>query len=74
MKPQHKKYWPGDIGSKDDFGKPISDVFYDGKTRVGQWAIMTPSSWQTYGVGRVGIGFAQKYRRQADGQWLKVEG
>jgi hypothetical protein len=69
-----KKYWMGHIGPTDDFGQPIKDTVYDGKTRMGPWAMMTPSSWRTYGVGQTGTGFAQKYEKQDDGRWLKVEG
>jgi len=64
----------GTIGKTDDFGMRITDVFYDGKTRMGPWAIMSPQAWRTYGVGRVGLGYGQKYQRQPDGCWLKIEG
>jgi hypothetical protein len=67
-------YWSGVIGPNDDFGRPIHDIFYDGKTHYGPWAIMNPSSWLREGVGRTGTGFAQKYQKQNDGQWMKVEG
>jgi hypothetical protein len=36
------KYWQGDISERDDFGADIDDTFYDGKTRQGPWAIMSP--------------------------------
>ncbi len=68
------KYWMGIIDSIDDFGQPIAKVFYDGKTRQGPWAIMTPASWRTYGIGITGTGYGQKYEKQGDGKWLKVEG
>lgn len=69
-----QKFWMGHVGSNDDFGKKIATVFYDGKTRMGPWAIMSPASWLIHGVGQTGTGFAQKYSKQADGRWLKVEG
>ena len=69
-----KKYWTGNIGKTDDFGKPITDIVYDGKTVMGPWAMMTPVSWMVYGVGKTGTGYGQKYQRQDDGRWLKVEG
>ena len=68
-----EKYWTGDVGTEDDFGANIRDEFIDGKTRRGPWAIMTPSSWRIRGVG-LGIGQGQRYKKQPDGRWLKVEG
>ena len=70
-KPRH---WVGDVGPKDDFGDAIHEVFYDAKTDHGPWAIMTPKSWRAYGCGRVGMGFGQVYKKQADGRWLKIGG
>ena len=67
------KQWVGDVGPEDDFGDKIENVFYDGMTRQGPWAIMTPLSWRTHGVGQVGLGRAQKYAL-TEGRWLKVEG
>jgi len=67
------RYWVGHVPGKDDFGIPIIDVFYDGKTRAGPWAFMTPAAFANYGVG-LGTGRGQKYERQADGRWLKTEG
>jgi hypothetical protein len=69
-----KKYWIGQPPSTDDFGLPITDTFYDGKTRIGPWAFMSPISWPKYGIGKTGLGLAQKYQRQSDGRWLKTEG
>jgi hypothetical protein len=40
---------------------------------MGPWAIMSEASWQRKGIGRTGIGFGQKYEKQEDGKWLKVE-
>ncbi len=68
------RYWMGDVGADDDFNEPIDDTFYDGATIMGPWGIMTPRSWRRVGCGRVGLGFAQKYEKQDDGRWLKVEG
>lgn len=68
-----QKYWLGFVGLKDDFDDPIKEVFIDGATVHGPWAIMTPYSHQRHGCG-LGQGRGQKYRKQADGKWLKVEG
>ena len=77
-KPSPQRFWTGHVPATDDFGEPIEHrtggVFVDGKTRHGPWAFMTHSSWVLEGVGRLGPGYGQKYQRQADGRWLKVEG
>jgi hypothetical protein len=70
-----KKYWMGTRpGKTDDFGDPIESSFVDGKTRSGPWAIMSPRSWRRYGVDHLGLGRGQRYEKQDDGKWLKVEG
>lgn len=56
----------------DNFDQPIKHVFIDGATRFGPWAIMTPASHLKYGVG-LGVGRGQKYIKQVDGRWHKVE-
>jgi hypothetical protein len=69
------KYWMGSsIKANDDFGNPVKDVFVDGKTKMGPWAIMSPESWRIYGVGSYGTGYGQRYCKTHDGRWLKVEG
>jgi len=51
--------------------EPIKDVFIDGATRNGQWAYMCLECHKIHGVG-LGIGRGQKYVRQSDNKWLKV--
>jgi hypothetical protein len=68
-----KRYWIGAVGPTDDFDDDIGDDFIDGKTTIGPWAIMTPASYRSFGIG-LGTGRGQWYRRQADGKWLKTEG
>jgi hypothetical protein len=70
----HKKYWAGSPGSKDDFGGPIHETFYDGKTMQGPWAIMNASNWRLHGCQKLGTGYGQKYEKQDDGRWLKTAG
>jgi len=67
-------YWLGTIGDKDDFGRPITDEFIDGKTKMGPWAIMSIDSWRKYSNGQLGMGWGQRYKKMNDGRWLKVEG
>jgi hypothetical protein len=46
----------------------------DGMTRMGPWANMSEQSFRRYGTGKLGPGFGQKYAKQENGKWLKVEG
>lgn len=67
-------YWHGKIGEKDDFGGAISDVFIDGAVKgMGSWAIMNLANHAKFGRG-LGTGMGQKYEKQPDGKWLKIEG
>lgn len=69
-----KKYWTGKPPTHCDItGIEIKDCFIDGRTQQGPWAHMSPEGHAAYGTG-LGLGLGQKYRRQADGRWLKVEG
>jgi hypothetical protein len=69
-------YWLSPVGATDDFNEAIGDVIYDARTIHGPWALMSPASFQLHGgtSGRLGVGYGQRYDRQADGRWLKVEG
>lgn len=69
-----QKFWRGLVKSIDDFGCPITDEFIDGKTQRGPWAIMSLVSWEAHGFYRLGVGFGQKYKKQDNGRWLKIEG
>ena len=67
--------WTGDVPFADSFGDRIVDEFIDGRTACGSWAIMTPTSFKLYGIGKLGVGKAQRYQLQDDFlTWLKVEG
>jgi hypothetical protein len=68
------KFWNGAVPPKDDFNRPIRDEFIDGKTKFGPWAFMTPASWKENGIAILGTGCGQRYRKQKDGRYLKVEG
>lgn len=74
MKTTEKRYWHGHIGPNDDFGNPIVDIFIDGKTIYGKWAVMSLLSWNMFGIGRLSTGCGQKYQKQEDGRWLCIEG
>lgn len=68
------KYWMSPLGDTDDFGDKYTNVMYDAKTKQGPWANMTEASWKQHGYPKLGTGYGQKYEKQADGRWLKVEG
>lgn len=75
--PEKEVYWTGLVPSLDDFGNTIHDEFVDGMSGPeyrGVWGLFTPEAWQAFGIGRLGTGLGQRYRRQDDGRWLKVEG
>jgi hypothetical protein len=68
------KFWMGHVDRNDDFGDMIAKEFIDGKTTLGPWGIMTPKNWRRHGIGRLGLGCGQRYEKQTDGRWMKVEG
>jgi hypothetical protein len=75
MDEQTKRYWVGPVPERDDFGYPIKTWFVDGVTKYsGKWAMMNPMSYVQHGIGRLGTGYGQRYVKQDDGKWLKVEG
>ena len=71
------RYYSAEKLTVDDFGVPFTmaegEVVYDAKTTHGPWGTMTETSYQLYGIG-LGTGLGQKYRRQANGEFHKVEG
>lgn len=70
-----KIFWLSDVKELDDFGNTIDNEFVDGAMfRGGPWAIFTPAAYDVVGLGEFGLGLGQKFRKQADGRWLKVEG
>jgi hypothetical protein len=73
MKKTKAQYWLSPVGEVDDFEDKISDEIIDGKTIYGPWALMTPISIKIHGVGRLGTGYGQRYKKQSDGKWLKVD-
>lgn len=69
-----QRFWTGSPPSVCDVGhEPITDEFVDGKTVMGPWANMCPVCFQVYGVG-LGLGKGQRYVKQPDGRFLKVDG
>jgi hypothetical protein len=70
----HKIYWAGELPPKDNFGDTYASIMIDGRTMSGPWANMTEKSWRRYGCGKLGTGYGQKYEKQKDGRWMKIEG
>jgi hypothetical protein len=52
---------------------PITDKFVDGRTVFSTWANMCLKCHKEKGVG-LGTGYGQYYKRNADGDFMKVEG
>jgi hypothetical protein len=70
----NKIYWRGPMHRTDHFGIPYRNTMIEGRTKMGPWANMTEESWRHFGVGQLGDNLGQKYQRQTDGRWLKIEG
>ena len=71
------KYWMGQAPAKcDTCETPIVDRFFDAKTQMrGMWASMCFTCHALGpGLGRLGLGLGQEYKKQEDGKWLKVGG
>lgn len=67
-------YWFSEIPTECQVMKtPITNTFVDGKIAGSGWALMHPKTHERFGVG-LGMGRGQKYAKQTDGRWLKVEG
>lgn len=54
--------------------RPIKEEFIDGKTIFGTWANMCTNCWEKYGIGELGLGKGQKYRKMPDKVFHKVDG
>ena len=71
-----KKMWQGIEPKTCDIpacGNLITTEFVDGATRMGPWANMCPSCHMKYGRG-CGTGQGQRYRKDKDGHFVKIEG
>lgn len=73
------RYTSAEKMDKDDFGVPFTkkkgEIVYDARMAgTTAWATMTEASFKKYGDGRLGTGLGQKYRRNAEGHLIKVEG
>lgn len=70
-----ERYWAGQVPPRDDFNTPITDEFIDGRVKgASTWGFFNPVNWAKYGCGLLGTGYGQRYVKQANGRFLKVEG
>lgn len=54
--------------------KEIPHTLIDGKTMMGSWATMCPQCHAFYGYRKFGTGIGQKYQKDSNGKFVKVEG
>lgn len=72
---QVKVFRAGDPGKCDFCNQPLTDEFVDAMTNRGPWANMCMHCWPiNRATARLGPGLGQRYKRQEDGRFLKVEG
>lgn len=83
MTKEPKRYLSAESMTADDFGVPFTmqpgELVYDAMTkradgRGGPFATMTHASYTAHGLGKLGLGFGQKYQRNSEGHLVKVEG
>ena len=67
------KKWMGSTPKCDFCKMDMPNLFVDGKTIHGPWAMMCLSCFDHHGVG-LGLGKGQQYIRQEDGSYKKVAG
>ena len=65
------KTWLGSTKC-DICGREIEKTLIDGMTQMGPWAVMCPTCHKIHGVG-LGDGRGQKYVKNAEGEFVKVE-
>jgi hypothetical protein len=68
-------HWMGSIETKCQLsGRKLTTEFVDGRVPgMSSWAIMHPAWFKSRG-GKLGTGRGQRYQKQPNGRWLKVEG
>ena len=66
-----KKIWMGSTKC-DICGEELTKTLIDGRTSNGSWAVMCPKCHKVHGVG-LGTGKGQKYVRDTEGDFVKVE-
>lgn len=54
--------------------REINDILIDGKTKEGPWATMCTECHSLYGYNKFGTGIGQKYKKNSENQFVKIEG
>jgi hypothetical protein len=68
-----ERYWIGSVPKCDICSVEQNEVFIDGKTHMGPWAMMCHDCHTHHGLG-LGLGLGQKYKyRASDKKWVKVD-
>lgn len=64
------------MGSKvcDFCHKDIDDILIDGKTMMGPWAVMCEECHSIHGYPTFATGIGQKYKKNSEGDFVKIEG
>jgi len=57
-----------------DYCGEAADTMYDSASKEGPWAFMCPDCWEKHGLGKIGVGYAQRYDRDPDGRLFKTAG
>lgn len=73
------RYLSAEQMTEDDFGDKFTgkpgELVYDARIRGHScWATMTDSSWKKHGIGQLGLGLGQCYKRDEQGRLMKVGG
>ena len=68
-----KKYWMGSVNDCDFCHSKIDTEFIDGATTSGPWALMCPKCFNIHGTG-LGLGKGQRYKKDKNGKFEKIEG
>ena len=71
------RYLSAEKMAEDDFGDKFSgivgELIYDARVHGhAHWATMTERSWKLHGIGQLGLGLGQCYRRDEQGRLIKV--
>lgn len=66
-------YWSGPVQCDLNRKHELKTTMYDAKSIYGPWGTMCAECFPRYGIG-LGTGKGQKYEKQEDGKWKKVEG
>jgi hypothetical protein len=67
-------HWPGVVTARCGIcRKQITAEFVDGVTTPGPWHQMDVQCHSMFGKG-YGAGLGQRYEKQINGRWLRVEG